>query len=277
MASDRVEDYYTSAGLGDRIVNALSASGVDVERLTVKDLAPVDQFHFGGLPATLDLGRLAGVSPQTRVVDVGCGLGGPARALASEFGCSVVGVDLTLEFVHAGEMLTQRSGLDKLVSFRHASALDMPFGDGEFDVAITQHATMNIADKAGLYREIHRVLRPGGTFAFFDILQGTGGDVQYPMPWARDAAISFLATADETRSLLRNAGFVERQWADKTAAMRESFEAAARRQPPPQETRLPTAMALVLGGDELKVVNASLQRNVREDRIAIIQGVFERP
>lgn len=276
MASDRVEDYYTSTGLGDRILAALQATGADIEHITVKELAPADQFHSGGLPATLELARLAGVSAETRVVDVGCGIGGPARALASEFGCSVTGVDLTLEFVRTAEMLTRRTGLDRLVSFRHASALEMPFEDGAFDITITQHASMNIADKAGLYREIHRVLRPGGRFAFADIHQGAGGEVQFPMPWARDPSISFLATPEETRALLTAQGFIERHWADTTAALKGALQQLARGQTPPPGTRLPSAIALVLG-EGVDVVSANLQRAVSEDRLAVIQGVFERP
>ncbi|CAA9452538.1 MAG: hypothetical protein AVDCRST_MAG80-2450 [uncultured Rubrobacteraceae bacterium] len=147
-----------------------------------------------------------------RVLDVGGGLGGPARNLASEIGCSVEVLDVTEEFCRAGEILTTRTGLGDLVSFRHASALDMPHPDASFDVVWMQHSSMNIADKERLYAEIHRVLRPGGHLALHEIMAGPVTPIHFPVPWARGPEISFLRPPEEVRALITGIGFEESAW-----------------------------------------------------------------
>jgi SAM-dependent methyltransferase len=167
----------------------------------------VDELHVRGREATAELAALAALAPDERVLDVGAGLGGPARFLAERYGVQVVGVDLTAAFVELARELTRRVGLDDRVEFVHADALALPFEDASFDVAWTQHAAMNVPDKAGLYAEIHRVLRPGGRLALYDVLAGEGGDPDYPLPWAGRAGLSWLVSAAELRSLLEGAGF----------------------------------------------------------------------
>ena len=170
----------------------LRANGKDPAALTIEDLAPIDQLHARGSEATLELARLAGITAGMRVLDVGGGLGGPARTLASAFGCSVEVLDLTEEFCRAGEMLTARTGLADLVCFRQGNALKMPYPGAGFDVAWTQHSSMNIADKERLYAEIQRVLRPGGRLALHEILAGPVSPIHFPVPWARDPDLSHL-------------------------------------------------------------------------------------
>ncbi len=167
-----VDEHYGRGNLTGRILEALRDSGKDPKSLDAEDLSPIDHFHTGGRRATLILAHLAGITSGMRVLDVGGGLGGPARALASEFGCTVEVLDITQEFCRAGEMLTKRTGLGDLVSFRYGSALEMPYPDASFDFVWTQHSSMNIADKERLYQEIHRVLRPGGSLAMHEIMAG---------------------------------------------------------------------------------------------------------
>src|SRR3712207_2695909 len=212
-----VGEHYGRGDLTAAIISALRAAGKDLDALDVEDLAPVDQFHVRGREATLDLARLAGIAAGLRVLDVGGGLGGPARTLASEFGCTVEVLDLTEEFCRAGEMLTALTGLSDLVSFRHGSALDMPYPDASFDVAWTQHSSMNIADKVRLYAQIQRILRPGGRLAMHEILAGPVSPIHLPVPWARDPALSHLRPPAQTRALLRETGFRELAWIDETA------------------------------------------------------------
>src|SRR5213594_3194017 len=158
--------YWGRQGLERTILDALAASGKDIDRLTIDDLALADQFHSGGKSSTVRLARLAGLKPGTRVLDVGGGLGGPARTLASEFGCQVTVVDLTESYVQAATMLTARLGLGDRVTHHVGNALELPFDPGTFDVVWTQNSGMNIADKARLYAGFHRVLRSGGWLAF---------------------------------------------------------------------------------------------------------------
>ncbi|HSC93194.1 MAG TPA: methyltransferase domain-containing protein [Gaiellaceae bacterium] len=166
-----------------------------------------DELHVRGREATLELAALAELREGERVLDVGAGLGGPARTLAERYGVRVVGVDLTAAFVEAARELTRKVGLDDRIEFVHADALALPFPDDSFDVAWTQHAAMNVPDKAGLYAELHRVVRPGGRLAVYDVVAGAGGEPEYPLPWASRRELSFLVSAEELRRLLEGAGF----------------------------------------------------------------------
>jgi ubiquinone/menaquinone biosynthesis C-methylase UbiE len=275
MSADRsVGEHYGRGDLAARILEALRAAGKDPDDLTPEDLAPVDQFHIRGREATLELAHRADITSGTRALDVGGGLGGPARTLASEFGCTVEVLDFTEEYCRTGEMLTVRTGLSDLVSFRHASALEMPYPDASFDVAWTQHSSMNIADKERLYKEIHRVLRPGGRLALHEIMAGPASPIHFPVPWARDPSISHLQPPETIRSLIATTGFHESSWVDETAPATEWFNqrlsATASEGPPP------LGLHLLLGPDSNEMFRNQVL-NLGEGRISVIQAVFERP
>src|SRR5215467_10782026 len=194
-----VAEHYRRPALGDVILRALKETGKDVEHLTPDDLAPVDEFHSGGRNATVRLAQLAEIDGFQRVLDVGCGIGGPSRFLASKFGCQVNGLDLTAEFVALAAMLAQRTRLADKVTYRQGNALDLPFPDASFDVVWSQNAAMNIGDRDRLYGEMRRVLTPSGRLALQDVAAGPGGDPYYPTPWSSDKSISFLFTPQSTR------------------------------------------------------------------------------
>ncbi len=179
-ALDGVRDHYRATGLTERLKIALTVLGPEDQRLTPQQLGALDQFHTRGLA-------------DMSVLDVGSGVGGPARFLAATYGCRVTGIDLNEPFVDAVRYLTQRTGQSEQVSFHTASALELPFDDSRFDVVLLQHVAMNIADRARLYREIRRVLKPGGRFATFDVV-ANGSELHYPVPWGRTLATSFLLT-----------------------------------------------------------------------------------
>ena len=167
---DGVRDHYRATGLTERLKTALAALGPEDQQLTPQQLAALDQFHTRGLAATAELGKLAGITAGMSVLDVGSGVGGPARFLAATCGCQVTGVDLSEPFVDAARYLTERTGQSGQVSFETASALELPFDAGRFDVVLLQHVAMNISDRTRLYREIRRVLKSGGRFAIFDVV-----------------------------------------------------------------------------------------------------------
>ena len=265
--------HYTSGDLGAKILATLKETGTDPDHLHVEDLAQIDQLHTGGAPATRALMQRATLQPGMRVVDVGGGLGGPARLLAHETGCSVIVLDLAEEFCTVGAMLTERAGLSDRVTFMHGSALEMPFADGSFDRAWTQHATMNIPGKARLYGEIHRVLKPGGRLVMHEMMAGAKGPIRFPVPWARDPSVSFLQPSAEIRALLAGIGFHEVEWVDEREAAIASIraQAAGTSQAGPASS----AAQLVLGPqlpDMLRNVAASFE----EDRLTVVQSVFER-
>jgi ubiquinone/menaquinone biosynthesis C-methylase UbiE len=202
-----VADHYNVDSLGDRILDALQRTGLDLDALTPVDLAPVDEFHVGGRAATRHVIGKMGLPVGARVLDVGSGLGGVARYLAAECGCLASGIDLTAEFVRVARMLTERTGLTGQVDFRVGSALDLPWPVARFDAAVTFHVAMNIADRPGLYAEVARVVRPGGVFAIYDVMKGPTEGMVFPVPWAATAETSFLTTPAEVTRLLDEAGF----------------------------------------------------------------------
>ena len=217
-ASD-ISGHYTSGDLLARLEARLREDGLDPAQATVEALAPYDHFHGRGLEATEDMAGLLPISRTDRVLDVGCGLGGPARYLAGRFGCRVSGIDLTAEFCDVARHLTALLGFEDRVSVSQGDALAMPFDDATFDGAYSMNVSMNIADKRALYREIHRVLRPGAWLMLSEAAQGPGGAPDFPTPWARTAASSFLATQAETCASLEACGFA-------IESLRETTEAA---------------------------------------------------
>jgi ubiquinone/menaquinone biosynthesis C-methylase UbiE len=203
-----VARHYSHGALERAILDALRSSGKDIEKLQPSDLSAADEFHLGWRAATTELANDLALSPGMRLLDIGSGIGGPARYFAEHHAANVVGIDLTEEFVSVATALTARCGLADRVSFVRASALSLPFEDEAFERATLIHVGMNIADKAGAMREIHRVLGKNGIFAVYDIMHVDGGvELPYPMPWAASTATSFVETPGTYRKLLEDAGF----------------------------------------------------------------------
>lgn len=261
-----VKDYWGREGLGQAILDALAASGRSLEHLTIDDLAPLDQFHGGGKVATTRLARLAGLAPGMRVLDVGGGLGGPARTLAVEYGCHVTVIDLAESYVQAGEALTARLGLGDRVTHRAGNALDLPFEEGLFDVVWTQNSGMNIAAKEQMYATFHRVLRPGGRLAFQEPMAGPAQPPAFPLMWARDAATNFLRTPSEMRALIEATGFRVHAWDDVT------METSGGKAPSAGSS----IQSLVMG-DALAAIVDNGRRNRDEGRIVMVQAACDRP
>jgi SAM-dependent methyltransferase len=266
--TDDVRDHYRATGLTERLKAALAALGPYDHRFMPQQLAGLDQFHTCGLAATVELARLARITADMSVLDVGSGVGGPARFLAATFGCRVVGIDLSEPFVDAARYLTERTGQSGQVSFQTASALELPFDDGRFDVVLLQHVAMNIADRARLYREIRRVLKSGGRFATFDVVLNAG-EPHYPVPWARTPATSFLLTAAATREAIEAAGFRTLTWQDDTEAAKAWFARLRESGPPPSPN-----LGVVMGPDFAQLAT-NLGRNLMEGRLGILTAVFE--
>lgn len=263
----RVRQHYGAPGFIDRIKPALANLAPDSERLTVAQLAPLDQFHLRGVLATSELAAAAHIDASTRVLDLGCGIGGPARFLAVTFGCRVTGLDLSPGFIEAATYLTERCGLSDRVFFQTGDALHLPFENEAFDTVFLQHVAMNIEDRSALYAGVRRVLAPGGRLATYDLVRSEG-DVQYPVPWARDASTSFLLSEGETRAALEEAGFRATLWIDDTDPVLDWFKAVTAG-PAPGGPNL----GLVMGPD-FAAVTASLARNLREDRLRVLSAVL---
>jgi ubiquinone/menaquinone biosynthesis C-methylase UbiE len=284
-AAASVERHYTRSNLENTILTALQNSGKNIDQLTVDDLAPVDEMHTLGREATANIASLLNLQPNFHVLDVGSGIGGPSRYLASKFGCHVTGLDLVEEYCRVADSLAKRVKLDKLLTYRQGDATQMPFEDGAFDVVWTQHASMNIADKKRLYSEMHRVLKPGGgKLAIYDIFKGNSSSdmdasssIHFPVPWATDPSISHLISGEETRKLLKEdvAGFKELAWEDKTESVIDWVKQMMKRAQ--QTSGGPPPLGLhVIGGPQWSEMVKNALKNLEEGRITVAQGIFER-
>lgn len=264
----KVQSHYSVPELGTSILETLIKAGRDPNQLTPEDLAPIDEFHIRGRMATLDLAKAARINDQMKVLDVGSGLGGPARTLASEYGCQVIGIDLTEEYCRVARMLSERLGLSDLLNFQHGDALNLPFQDATFDVVWTEHVAMNISNKEQLYSEMFRVLKPDGMLAIYDVLKGPTEPVHYPVPWARTTETSFLSTPEELRANLNDAGFEISDWVDTTEAGKDWFVALAERI---QKYGIPPLSFALMMGEDFSIMAQNQRRNLMENRIVLAQ------
>jgi SAM-dependent methyltransferase len=262
---DTVRRHWDRGDLASAIREIVASWGRDAATLTIDDLAPLDQFHGGGLPFTRQLARLAGFGGGAHVLDVGGGLGGGARTLAAEFGCRVTVLDLAPSYVEAGRMLTSLLQLEDRVAFETGDALALPYGDGEFDGVWTQNSGMNISDKARLYAGFRRVLRRGGRLAIQEPMAGPNQPLAFPMMWAADATTSHLRTPEEMRAVIEAAGFRTRVW--ETMVPGPAGPGA----PPPEAT----VQGLVMGTARLAEIAEASRVNDREGRLVMVHAVFD--
>ena len=271
-----LNEHYGVADLGDELLAALEAAGKNVDALTRDDISSFDEFHIRGLEATRELADLAEIEDHSHVLDIGCGIGGPARTLASEFGCDVVGIDIVEEYCRAATLFTNRVGLTDSVRFQQGNALDLPFADETFDVVWCEHILPNIEAKRVVIEEAARVLKPGGTLALYEICAGSGDDPVFPVPWASDASLSYLDPPERLRELVLGRGFAVTAWRDVTGASLEWFrDVVESMQSRPADAPPPLGLNLLMG-TETPIKAANVVRNLEEERIALVQGVFER-
>jgi MPBQ/MSBQ methyltransferase len=270
---DKVARHYTHGSLNDVIHAGLEKMHTGSESKLIDLLAGVDEFHMGGRPETRALAERLDLKSGHRVLDVGCGLGGTARYLASTFSCQVSGVDLTTEYVEVGNQLNKALGMGGDIDLSVASATDMPFSDNRFDRASMLHVGMNIADKAALMAEVGRVLKPGGLFAIFDVMRIGETLIEYPVAWAADESTSFVGSVDDYTKVLDAAGFDIMDVVEKRDMALNFFavikERMANGSPPP------LGLHIVMGSDT-KAKVANMHANVENGAIAPVQILARR-
>jgi len=269
---DIVRQHYQPADSGEDLVVRVDRllAGLGDGPLTAAQLAPLDQFHVRGLVATAEMAQLIQPQPTMKILDAGSGLGGPSRYLAETFGCTVVGVDLTPSYVELSRRLAQRSSAHDRLSYQVGDVAAMPLADGQFDLVWTQHVMMNIRDRAAAYAEFHRVLKPGGRMACYDVIASDAEpEIVFPVPWASDPTASHLLTRATTIAALDRAGFVLGSWTDVTAVALNWFAQAT---PPVQQ---PLSLGAVMG-PRVQPMVANLSRNLKEGKVQVAMGVFTR-
>jgi cyclopropane fatty-acyl-phospholipid synthase-like methyltransferase len=256
------------------IVSALNKMSKPLQGLTVEDLAPVDHFHARGLPATVELADRLPIKAGQVILDIGCGLGGPARYMAKRFQCNVSGVDITEPFVDAANKLTALLRMQGQVKIGHGDGQRLPYPDSHFDGAYTQHVTMNVADRPRFFTEAYRVLKPGAFFALTEHGLGPKGDPHYPVPWSADGSGSHLVTPSETRAILEKTGFeaivVEDTGAKYAAGYKQAIEKA-------EKGALPPLGIHILLGETASQKSRNAARNIEERRTHPIQLICRKP
>jgi sarcosine/dimethylglycine N-methyltransferase len=269
-----VARHYGSAGIAERVLAALrEANGPDAP-VTVDVLAPIDHFHGRSVVATADLVELLKPEPGEHILDIGSGIGGPARWIAAKCAVRVTGVDLTPEFCAAAEALNAATGMTNQVRIIQGSALALPVPDASFDRAYSQNVIMNIADKPGFYREALRALRPGGLLALSNLCAGPGGEPYFPVPWAETPVTSFLSTPTEMRSDIEAAGFAIISFRDTTAAL---LTAVIRDRERLERDGLPPLGIHLILGERIREMRINSARSSAAGRLATVEALVRKP
>lgn len=265
-----VKKYYSQESLDKKLQSSLQCLGKALNELTIDDLALVDEFHVRGQAATNEVIAAARFSPGSAVLDLGCGLGGSARRLASRANCRVTGLDLCDEYIVCAQYLTRLLNLEDLVRFESGSCLEMPFQDGAFDGVMSIQMMMNVDDKARLFAQVKRVLKTGGKLVLYEVLAGNGEPLHFPVPWAQEPKHNSLCSAIELEKLLSDNGFRVESWQDKTEVSKGAF---AGMPPPSRDAKLPALGIHLLVGDDVLVKAYNVKRNLDEGRISLAQVV----
>jgi len=275
LKESKIKAHYHSDNLLKKIKNALEKAGKDLDRLELKDLAPVDQLHTGGAVSSIELFKKAGFSPDERVLDAGCGIGGSSRLLAKDFHCRVTGLDLSDAFIECAVFLTKCTGHEERVQFQEGSVTALPFDDHSFDAVLCQHILMNIEDKAKAVKEFYRVLKPGGKLVLHEITQGPGRDMGYPVPWASKASLSFLESWKALAGIIEQAGFKNHFISDesmKAAIWWEKVRKASVTHTP----RLDTLGPGIVFGKKAAFFGQNMAANFKNNAICLVEALFKK-
>ena len=266
-----LEAHYSAGDIESRILAGIRAAGLNPEqRLSPEELGALDHFHTGGFRASLELLERVQIRAEDHVLDIGAGLAGPARMLASLRGCRVECLELSPDYCAGAVLLNRLTGLDDRIKVHNGSALDLPFPDNSFDVVWMQNVGMNIADKQRLYAEIYRVLKPGGRFAFQEMAAGKAATSYFPLPWATDPADSSLISAAGMHLALVKSGFIAEFFEDASGTILNGPSLSGTLDGTGQ-----TQLSLSVFVENLAQKAENARRSLQEGQIRFVRGVFK--
>jgi SAM-dependent methyltransferase len=263
-----IHSYYSPNNLYNKIIDGLNNLGKNLANITPDDLQPVDEFHIRGDIATKELIELGKFTPDMHILDVGCGVGGSTRRLSYETGCYVTGIDLSDEYIDAAERLTQLLKMQDRVKFTIGSALELPYPDNSFDGVWSIQMNMNVEDKQGWLKEMHRVLKPGARAVLYEVCGHEEKPIYFPVPWAQDSSMSFLIPKESFCEMITTTGFKIEVWNDKTELAQNAF---ARMKEPKGESILPELGLHLLIGNDIKTKAYNMRRNLDDACISLIE------
>ncbi len=268
----KINEHYGKVSILDSILEKLKINKIDPDNLTRKDLETFEDFHIGGKLATHHLAEFANFPKGAKVLDIGCGIGGPARTLAEDYGCKVVGVDLTEAYVHAATQLTSMLRMEDKVSFSQGDATGtLPFESKEFDYVWLQHVTMNIEDKKNLFKEVHRLLKDDGKLVFYEIIKGNDQPIAYPVFWSPTDELSFLVNKNSYKSALEDAGLVEQVWEDKSQFASDWFQKMLDN----MKASGPPKLGLkVIIADDVPIKAKNILDGINEGKLQVVRAIY---
>ncbi len=268
---NKINSHYAKKDLFDSILESIKKSGFDLNNLTRDDISSFEEFHIGGRDATRHLAQFVQLEKGVKLLDIGCGIGGPARTLFDEFGCDVTAIDLTEEYIHTAQELTKLVGLGNAITFQVENATELSFEDNSFDIVWMQHVNMNIENKDKLFSEIQRVLKPLGQLVFYEILKMNEEPLQFPVLWAGTQELSHLITEDNYRSKLENAGLIEAQWEDRTLFAIKWFQELSVRKQKQESHKLNLSKVT---HKDLSEKAANVLQNLIDQKICVVQAAY---
>ncbi|MCR9109942.1 class I SAM-dependent methyltransferase [Marivita sp. XM-24bin2] len=265
-----ISDHWGTGDVYARILETMKLAGIDPKTVTVEQLAPVDHFHARGFPATVELADALPIKEGDRLIDIGCGIGGPARYFAKRFNCHVDGIDITAPFVDAANKLSALVGLEALVACRHGDGQNLPFPDATFDGGYAQHVTMNVPDRNLFFQEAFRVLKPGAFFALTEHGLGEVGAPHHPVPWSQDGSGAFLMRPADTIAALQDTGFTRINVTETGEKYLQGYERAIELA---KTGDMPVFGSHILLGKLAPQIVQNAARNIEERRTQPIQVV----